>query len=59
MQNIMEPYTRLQLGSSFLSGMPSSDIASTFQSTVTPAANPFLSGIGAYTALQGVAPYGN
>jgi len=59
MQSIMEPYTRLQLGSSFLSGMPSSDIASTFQSTVTPAANPFLSGIGAYTALQGVAPYGN
>ena len=55
----MEPFTRLQLGSSFLSGMPSSDIASTFQSTVTPAANPFLSGIGAYTALQGVAPYGN
>ena len=59
MQSIMEPFTRLQLGSSFLSGMPSSDIASTFQSTVTPAANPFLSGIGAYTALQGVAPYGN
>jgi len=58
MQNIMEPYTRLQLGSSFLSGMPSSDIASTFQSTVTPATNPFLAGIGAYTALQGVAPYG-
>ena len=58
MQNIMEPYTRLQLGSSFLSGMPSSDVASTFQSTVTPATNPFLAGIGAYTALQGVAPYG-
>ena len=59
MQSIMEPFTRLQLGSSFLSGMPSSDIASTFQSTVTPATNPFLAGIGAYTALQGVAPYGN
>ncbi len=58
MQNIMEPFTRLQLGSSFLSGMPSSDVASTFQSTVTPATNPFLAGIGAYTALQGVAPYG-
>ena len=58
MQNIMEPYTRLQLGSSFLSGMPSSDVASMFQSTVTPATNPFLAGIGAYTALQGVAPYG-
>jgi hypothetical protein len=58
MQNIMEPFTRLQLGSSFLSGMPSSDIASTFQSTVTPATNPFLAGIGAYTTLQGVAPYG-
>jgi hypothetical protein len=58
MQNIMEPFTRLQLGSSFLSGMPSSDVASMFQSTVTPATNPFLAGIGAYTALQGVAPYG-
>ena len=58
MQNIMEPFTRLQLGSSFLSGMPSSDIASTFNSSVTPATNPFLAGIGAYTALQGVAPYG-
>ena len=58
MQNIMEPFTRLQLGSSFLSGMPSSDIASTFKSSVTPATNPFLAGIGAYTALQGVAPYG-
>ena len=58
MQNIMEPFTRLQLGSSFLSGMPSSDIASTFKSSVTPATNTFLAGIGAYTALQGVAPYG-
>jgi hypothetical protein len=58
MQSIMEPYTRLQLGSNFLSGMPSSGIASTFQSAVTPATNPFLAGIGAYTALQGAAPYG-
>jgi len=58
MQSIMEPFTRLQLGSSFLSGMPSSDVASTFQSTVTPATNPFLAGLGAYTTLQGVAPYG-
>ena len=58
MQGIMEPFTRLQLGSNFLSGMPSSGIASTFRSAATPDANPFLSGVGAYTALQGVQPRG-
>ena len=34
------------------------DIASTFRSTTTPDANPFLQGVGAYTALQGVQPRG-
>ena len=58
MQGIMEPFTRLQLGSNFISGMPSSGIASTFKSAATPDPNPFLSGVGAYTALQGVAPRG-
>jgi len=53
MQGIMEPFTRLQLGSNFLSGMPSSDIASTFRSVTTPDANPFLSGVGAYSTLYG------
>ena len=56
MQGIMEPFTRLQLGSNFLTGMPSSGIASTFKSVTTPHPNPFLSGVGAYTALQGVKP---
>ena len=56
MQGIMEPFTRLQLGSNFLTGMPSSGIASTFKSVTTPDPNPFLSGVGAYTALQGVKP---
>ena len=59
MQGIMEPWTRLQLGQGFLTGMPSMDIASTFRSTTTPDANPFLSGVGAYTALQGVQPRGS
>jgi len=53
MQGIMEPFTRLQLGSNFLSGMPSSDIASTFKSVTTPDANPFLSGVGTYSTLYG------
>jgi hypothetical protein len=52
MQGIMEPWTRLQLGQGFLTGMPSMDIASTFKSTTTPDANPFLSGVGGYTALS-------
>lgn len=53
MQGIMEPFTRLELGSSLLKGTPSGSLSSIFQSSTTPAANPFLSGIGAYTALQG------
>ena len=58
MQGIMEPFTRLQLGSDFLAGMPSSGMASLFKSVTTPEPNPFLSGVGAYTALQGVHPRG-
>ena len=58
MQGIMEPFTRLQLGSDFLAGMPSSGMASLFKSVTTPEPNPFLSGVGAYTALQGVQPRG-
>ena len=52
LQGIMEPYTRLQLGSQFLSGMPSASIPSIFKSVTTPEPNPFMSGVGAYTALQ-------
>jgi hypothetical protein len=52
LQGIMEPYTRLQLGSQFLSGMPSATIPSIFKSVTTPEPNPFMSGVGAYTALQ-------
>ena len=58
MQGIMEPWTRLQLGQGFLTGMPSMSVPSTFKSVTTPDANPFLSGVGAYTALQGVQPRG-
>ena len=54
MQGIMEPFTRLELGSSLLKGTPSGSLSSTFKSATTPAANPFLQGVGAYTALQGV-----
>ena len=53
MQGIMEPFTRLELGSSLLKGTPSGGLASTFKSATTPEANPFLQGVGAYTALQG------
>ena len=53
MQGIMEPFTRLELGSSLLKGTPSGSLSSTFKSATTPAANPFLQGVGAYTALQG------
>ena len=58
MQGIMEPFTRLQLGSDFLAGMPSSGMANLFKSVTPPEHNPFLSGVGAYTALQGVQPRG-
>lgn len=53
MQGIMEPFTRLELGSSLLKGTPSGSLSSTFKSATTPSANPFLQGVGAYTALQG------
>ena len=53
MQGVMEPFTRLELGSSLLKGTPSGSLSSTFKSATTPNANPFLQGVGAYTALQG------
>ena len=53
MQGVMEPFTRLELGSSLLKGTPSGSLSSTFRSATTPSANPFLQGVGAYTALQG------
>ena len=55
MQTTMDPFTRLELGSSLLKGTPSGSLSSTFKTATEPAANPFLSGIGAYTALQGAA----
>jgi len=54
LQQVQEPFTRLQLGQQLLKGMPSTNLSSTFKSATTPDANPFLSGIGAYAALQGV-----
>jgi len=54
LQESQEPFTRLQLGQQLLKGLPSGDLSSTFRSTTTPDTNPFLAGIGAYTALQGV-----
>ncbi len=54
LQQQQEPFTRLQLGQQLLKGMPSGNLSSTFKSTTTPDTNPFLAGIGAYTALQGV-----
>ena len=54
LQQSQEPFTRLQLGQQLLKGLPSGDLSSTFRSTTTPDTNPFLAGIGAYTALQGV-----
>ena len=53
LQQTQEPFTRLQLGSQLLKGTPSGDLSSTFKSVTEPAANPFLQGVGAYTALQG------
>ena len=58
MQRIQDPYTRLQIGQNLLQGMPSSSIPSTFAQTATPSANPFLQGIGAYTTLSQIAPFG-
>ena len=56
LQQQQDPFTRLQLGQQLISGLPSGDLASTFKSATTPDPNPFLSGVGAYTALQGVQP---
>jgi len=53
MQTTMEPFTRLELGSSLLKGTPSGSLSSIFKSTTEPSANPFLQGVGAYTALSG------
>lgn len=52
-QQIMEPFTRLELGSSLLKGTPSGSLASVFKSATEPSPNPFLQGVGAYTALAG------
>ena len=54
LQQTQEPFTRLQLGQQLLKGMPSTNLSSTFKSATTPDTNPFLAGIGAYSALQGV-----
>tara|TARA_B100000085_G_scaffold284983_1_gene319535 strand:+ start:1104 stop:1973 length:870 start_codon:yes stop_codon:yes gene_type:complete len=53
LQQVQEPFTRLQLGSQLLKGTPSGSLSSTFRSVTEPSANPFLQGVGAYTALQG------
>lgn len=58
MQSAQEPYTRLQIGQNLLQGMPSASIPSTFTQATTPSANPFLQGIGAYTTLSQIAPFG-
>lgn len=58
LQQQQDPFTRLELGQSLLKGMPSGDLSSTFKSVTTPSTNPFLAGVGAYTALQGINPSG-
>jgi len=58
LQQSQEPFTRLQLGQNLLQGMPSASIPSTFQQATSPGANPFLQGIGAYTTLSQIAPFG-
>jgi len=58
LQQQQDPFTRLELGQSLLKGMPSGDLSSTFKSVTTPSTNPFLAGVGAYTALQGISPSG-
>jgi hypothetical protein len=57
-RSLQEPYTRLEIGQQLLKGVPSAGLSSTFKSAVTPDTNPFLAGIGAYTALQGIKPTG-
>ena len=58
MQAAQEPYTRLQIGQNLLQGMPSASIPSTFTQSTTPSANPFLQGVGAYTTLSQISPFG-
>ena len=58
LQSAQEPFTRLQLGQNLLQGMPSASIPSTFHQATSPGANPFLQGIGAYTTLSQIAPFG-
>ena len=58
LQSAQEPFTRLQLGQNLLQGMPSASIPSTFTQATTPSANPFLQGVGAYTTLSQIAPFG-
>jgi len=48
----------MEIGQNLLKGIPSAGLSSTFKSVTTPATNPFLAGIGAYTALQGIKPSG-
>jgi|TARA_E500000318_G_scaffold3467_1_gene3885 hypothetical protein len=58
LQQQQDPFTRLELGQSLIKGIPSSGLSSTFRSVTTPSTNPFLAGVGAYTALQGISPSG-
>ncbi len=58
LQATQEPFTRLEMGQSMLRGVPSAGLASTFKSATAPDTNPFLAGVGAYTALQGIKPTG-
>ena len=58
MQRIQDPFTRLQIGQNLIQGMPSSSIPSTFAQTATPSANPFLQGIGAFTTISQIRPFG-
>ena len=58
LQQAQEPFTRLEIGQQLLKGIPSAGLGTTFKSATTPDTNPFLAGIGAYTALQGIKPSG-
>lgn len=44
----------IQYGYDVLSGTPSASMTTQFTSTTPEAANPFLQGVGAYTAIQGI-----
>ena len=58
MQTAQEPFKRLEIGQSLLKGIPSAGLSSSFETQTQPSANPFLSGIGVYSALQGIQPSG-